>query len=1401
VSDGRKKKRMSLRRRLLFLAIAIVLFPFALAGLARTPFMREYARQQAVKAIQNELGLSGLIEDIDIETRTLTFVASEIVLDHPQHGRFVEAKQLRIRPSWWALLRGKIDLHNISIIGASVWLELRDGKLINGPVVKASPSAGPISVDLPFNKLWVKRSNLYVGAEEHGWAQLSDIDIYLDSTRSDALGAELHSPRGKVHHKLGEDEIEDLQLNARVTGDNIQVELLHLRGADVSVALRRARVQLSAAGALPTDYQGEVELGIDLSQLARWPLPVKLPSLSGKVGVLAQLHNNEREGLTVDGHVNMARVMLDQYGFGDDFKLDVKLKDNLIRFSGVSELIRKGGRVELDGSLELTPKLPLSVRTRVFDLEFAKLMEQLGVTPNAIVEWRIGGGLELHGTLNPLLLQGPLRMPTTDFKVLTDAWHLQPKSIFGIASGMLNGTVAVKPAGIYFLDTELSLRRSKLHVDEVLLGFDNSFRVRAVGEVVDLHDASPLVDFPIAGNGQFDVKVDGTFQEPKVGGHLRFDNFSFGTYPFGDVESDYVLERNVQAVRFPEMLAKKGKSRYRATDFVLDFNDRRLALDAAISFEGFALQDFYHVFHFENDERFTPYQASVTGTAQVRYTLDFPGDGPRGTMHADLDLGLDEANISGFQFSGGEAIGSWHWRDHALGYRGGQLEVERFSLKKGEGTVNISGRMGYGGKMDMVFVSDKVALREMEGLGDRLEGLGGTFATAGTVKGDAAMPRMEMELTATGLSYNGELLGNSRGYVLHTHKNDPFVKEALTWEPGAAPKDAVCPNAREGLARAEWPSDPPMHTIEGLMPALQTPMAFIVCGSALGGRLQYDLAFGRTKSSPLRGELRMRELPLAKLVPRSSLAADSGALTGSIRFTDGAMFEPSLLAGSLHLDKVTLGQAGVMLENAGPIDVQFGGGRFDLAQAAFIGPATEVTLSGGGSVLTGLGMNISGSVDLGILQTFSSRVSSSSGSVQFDIKVSGDANKPAIFGQATAEGAGLKLADVPYPVDDIDARITFSAERVLIESITARVLSGTLSLQGVAALQGRDLGSFRFELVGDRMFASPREGIEVGFGGQGELSWKQGDRLPKLRGTLRLGRTHYTRPISMGTTLGDLTKKGRVDVATYDPELDHVALDVRIQQSEPMRVYNNLIEAEIVIDDGKEPFRLLGTDQRFGVLGNMDIRRGTIRVRDRPFTIKTGEIDFNSSARVEPRFDVRADTDVRRNTQRNQENWRIGVHSWGTPESFQFELTSDPYLSEDDIALLLAVGSTHTELAQMAASNLTSTAALEALATVTGVEREVKRALPAIDELHIASAYSPRTLRTEPQLHLGKRVADRVRLSASTALSQARDFSTGVDYQISDKTSVGARYNNNTKLSYSQLGDVGVDVKWRLEFD
>ena len=1396
MTEAEKKPRW-LRRLAIGLLAIVVLAPSLIAAAVRSPLVREYARQEAERAIRGELGLSGVIADVDIEPRTLSLVAREIVLDHPKHGRFVEAKLLRIRPSWWALLRGRVDLHNISIDGASLWLVLRDGKLINGPVTKPSSGAA-IDVDLPFHKLWLKRSRLFVDAGQDGGGELPSIALFLDSTRDDALGFELTSRGGDVEYRGTKQKIQGLDLRGKLTAEKLQVELLRLRTPELAVSVRSAALQLPAA----KEFHGELELALALDQLNRWPLPLELPALEGQLRLKASLRS-AADGLHGDARLALKRAAMKKFGFGESVELDLKLEPKQLRFQGAAELIRDGGRVDLAGTLGLVDHLPLSVRARVVDVEFAKLMEQLDVSPDAIVDWTLAGNFELRGTLDPLDLRGPLRMPTRDFRVLRDAWHVSPaRNIVGVASANLAGTVAIKPAGIFFQNFDVSMRNSKLRVAEVLLGFEEDLRVRAVGELFDLRDASPLVDFPVSGRGVVDVHVDGKFDEPIVAGHMRFKDFAFNTYPFGDVESDFVLQDEAQAVRFPELIAKKGNSRYKARDFVLDFRNRRLAITAGMQFERFSLQDFYHVFHYENDERYTDYQALVSGFADMHYSLGFPGDSPRGSLRADLDFALEDGEINGFRFPRGELIGSWLWLDHQQGYKGGELQVERFALQKGDGTVHISGRLALGGKLDMVVLGDRISLRDTEGLADRVPELSGHYGVTGVVKGSPSLPRVELDVIGSGIAYRGELLGDARGYVRLTDKSDPWIQEALTWEQDNPPPAAACGHGREGLARGVWPEDPPLVTSEGLLPALDAPMAFVVCGSAFRGRLEFDLALGRTRVYPTRGDLRMRDFPLAKILNKQKFSADQGALSGLLQLRGGAMLTPAQLAGRVRLDTLKVAQLGVVLENEGPILAQFEQGAFQVQQAAFMAPGSELKIEGGGSLRDGLSLSLSGSVDLSILPSFSPLLHEASGSVQLGVKLSGQLDHPAVYGQARVEGASLQLEELPaMPIESIDAEVTFSAERVLIERVSAQLLGGSVALSGAAALRGQEIGSYRLEIDADRLALSPREGVDLIVGGRGALSWQRGDRLPRLAGTLRLGRTRYTRPITMGRLISDFTKKTRADVDTYDPKLDRLSLDLRVVQSEPIKVQNNLIEAELTIDDGKEPFRLIGTDQRFGVLGNMDIRHGMLRVRDRPFTIKDGEIRFDNASKVEPHFDVQADTDVRRTAAMGQLHWHIGVHAWGTPESFQFELVSDPYLSQDDIALLLAVGMTHIELVQMQAATLTSTAAFEALATVTGVEREVKRALPAIDDVQIASAYSLRSNRTEPQLFLGKRIADRLRLRASTGLSQSRDFSTGVEYQLSDKTSVGAIYNNKNSTSASQLGDVGVDLKWRLEFD
>jgi translocation and assembly module TamB len=370
---------------------------------------------------------------------------------------------------------------------------------------------------------------------------------------------------------------------------------------------------------------------------------------------------------------------------------------------------------------------------------------------------------------------------------------------------------------------------------------------------------------------------------------------------------------------------------------------------------------------------------------------------------------------------------------------------------------------------------------------------------------------------------------------------------------------------------------------------------------------------------------------------------------------------------------------------------------------------------------------------------------------------------------------------------------------VLLEDFSAKVAGGKVEWSGAAELAGRSIGSYAIDINATGMAFSPRDGIDLKLGGRGRLSWKQGDRLPLLGGKLRLDELTYTRPIKMERTLGEIAAPERAGAASYDPGLDTLAVDFEVEQAKPLRINNNLIDAELRLETDKLPFRLVGTDQRLSVIGSMSVRKGKIRFRERTFDIRQGDVHFDDETRIDPRFDLRATTEVRRTVDRS--DWRIEIHAFGSRDHFQFELSSEPYLSEDDIALLLTVGMTHAELAQLQTSEIASTAALEALATVTGVSGEVHRALPQIDDFHIASAYSERTNRTEPQLVIGKRIAENVRLSASTGIAESRDFKTGLELELNDKTSVQAVYNNQNTTSASQLGDVGVDLKWRLEFD
>ena len=236
-----------------------------------------------------------------------------------------------------------------------------------------------------------------------------------------------------------------------------------------------------------------------------------------------------------------------------------------------------------------------------------------------------------------------------------------------------------------------------------------------------------------------------------------------------------------------------------------------------------------------------------------------------------------------------------------------------------------------------------------------------------------------------------------------------------------------------------------------------------------------------------------------------------------------------------------------------------------------------------------------------------------------------------------------------------------------------------------------------------------------------------------------------------------------------------MTFEVRVRAHAPIRIRNNLVEANLGIDS--DALTVSGTNQRFGLRGDLKaLPGGRFHLRGNDFDVRQALIRFDDPTRIAPNVDVVAVTEYRRYTDTTAPSaagasstgaglaagggagtvWRITLHAYGDADNLRLDMTSDPPLSQEDIVLLLTIGMTRAEVDQLQAGSLGASAALEALATVSGADRAVKQAIPIIDDFRFGSAYDPQTGKTEPQVTVGKRLTETVRASVSSGPHQRR---------------------------------------------
>lgn len=1407
----------------------------------------EEVRAQVFKATGLELTYGG----VGFSASNLAVRVRDIRVRRPLAGcaPLVTVESLDVIPSLGDLLRGNARLSRVVVDGGSVDLAFeRSGAGVSlrcGPVVRSG--GGGSSGEVPLRDVAISDVRVRVDHPDAGRFDLGSVDVdllNLGRSRWSVGVLAIDSFAGTPFFKGTIPRVE-----ARLTAD-LRREVVYVASAQVlagRTALRVRQAHLDGgARRLDLDARVEVHLEDVCSHIEGAPdLEGAITvDLQGQVDDLAAPLRGFRAaaavtalGVGLHAPDQTTGVML-RYNLGD--RLTTRVTADPTRVEATNFSAGYAGAVLHSDRLRLglTGAMPIEGVLAIRGLDFTQLMDDVTMTPRTKVLWTLSGDAHLSGGLAPLHLVANFpEMETRDFSILRDFFIVLPqRPVVHVPRARISLRMEIDDDSVSWNDCVVQFGQSRATVRRIRArtshdrddsdGHDHDLQIDGlVVERMHLADLGMIADIPIAGEATATVSVRDDFDHPRVHGVAHVSGFTFNTFPFGDLGTApgtewQLLDERLDAAR---MEGTHRRSRYTIHDAFLDFTQYSLRAGARMHADPMELDDFFNMFHFEGDPTFAPYEGRGVVDADVDYVLGRPGDDRDGVMTADVAIHRAEATAFGERIGDVDAALSYVWLRRRDGVRGARVNLDHFTGTKGGGHLRASGAMDLGAGMHFAAEVRDVPVAAIELARENHLPASGSVSALVTVEGTPDAPRYIGDARFRDLTVLDRPIGDldlhlsqlPEGPVSARADDRPPVgridvsfgaladrlrasmtlrvpwiasrwRDALgavhpTWE-RAWGASALRASVTTGGAVDLLPWLPPsMLARLGTDPRVAAGFDLTIDDARLD---QIARATGRARLNAL--DVQVRGLPLA-LGPGAAL---------SLCFRDG-------IAWVSPPDATECGAA--PSTDAPPP-------AFDLARPVFVGPdGTRLWLAGSAFVgadfsVTGFDLRARGDADLARVSARAPQVTYGRGVGVFQLRARGTPDRPSVSGSVELHDASVGLAGLASPLREIELDLRVEGSEAVLRRASARYGQGRIAFTrddapAMVRFDGTRLDRLDVPILVRDISLAPQEGVELALNADARLRWQGGEELPLLQGVVDLTRARYTRPIPLSADVAGRLQGRTVEAApaAYDPGNDLVRLDVQVRTPTPMRIANNLADAELRLDETR-PFRVVGTLQRPGIVGSMHITRGVVRVYENQFEVRRGVVDFDSPDRVAARFDIAAQTDVRRTGDSARSQWRIGLHAHGTPEQFSVDLSAEPALSREDIVLMLLFRLTRLELERIGAANAAQTLAVEALSRGLGIDRLLGGWLPVFDDVRIGSAYNPRTNRTEPQVVLGRQVLEGLRLGGSTTASENPIARFTADLRLRGGLGVQALVESANNQLGTVNANAGADLRWRMEF-
>jgi translocation and assembly module TamB len=493
------------------------------------------------------------------------------------------------------------------------------------------------------------------------------------------------------------------------------------------------------------------------------------------------------------------------------------------------------------------------------------------------------------------------------------------------------------------------------------------------------------------------------------------------------------------------------------------------------------------------------------------------------------------------------------------------------------------------------------------------------------------------------------------------------------------------------------------------------------------------------------------------------------ALRGPLRHPSQWALDGNLTALSLDVDNVKL-------HNQDPIHFTLARESINIDQLHLLGQGTDFTAHGS-VLLSGrraVELAADGRIDLKLLSGFDPDFTSS-GMVTMNMAVGGTLNEPLPHGRLRVENGAILYAGLPSGLSELNGSLVFSRERLLIETLTARIGGGTIDLKGDASYFNEQVN---FNLTATGKDVRLRYPPGVSSTADAKLNWIGTRSRSTVSGGIFINKMSVTPGFDFGTYLE--RSRQVTNITTANSPLFNVKLDIHVQTAPELQMRTAVARLS-----GDADLRIRGSVARPAVLGRVDILEGRATVHGIHFTLERGDITFANPVAVEPQLNLQASTHVR--------NYDLNITLTGTPDhGLNVNYRSEPPLPKSDIIALLALGRSGDQSAQLQEQSGQSIFSDQASALILDQALN-DTASSRFQRLFGASniKIDPQGLTTEttplgrgPQVSIEQQFANNLSLTYSTNVSQSSQQIIQGEYYVKGNLSVVGTRDQNGVVSF-----------------